>query len=78
MYFGCHNDRFGGNGSILSINDSETYGTRHQYGISHGVLKEEAVEMFRRFYAQTNCGAPAPKRRKKAETEEGYIADAQS
>ena len=67
VYFGCHNDRFGGNGSVLHVHNSSEYGTPYQYGITTGVMKNEAIEMFRRFYSQTNQGAPESKRRKKSD-----------
>lgn len=73
MYFGCHNDRFGGNGSVLDIHTNSKYGTPHQYDVTAGVLKEEAIEMFRRFYSQTNTGAPEAKRRKKGDSEECHV-----
>jgi tRNA-specific adenosine deaminase 2 len=65
VYFGCHNDRFGGNGSVLDIHSNAVFGTPHLYGATSGVMKAEAIDMFRRFYAQENSAAPEAKRRKK-------------
>eukprot|EP01039_Chlorochromonas_danica_P006401 gene6401-7056_t len=65
VYFGCHNDRFGGNGSILSVHsDHSMAGGR--YEVEAGVLKTEAVRVFQRFYERENRRAPEEKRRKKA------------
>lgn len=57
IYYGCSNDRFGGCGSVLNLHEE-----------SHcvaGILKEEAIELLRRFYAQTNLTAPESKRKRK-------------
>lgn len=64
VVFGCHNDRFGGNGSILPIHNNAQYNTQC-YDVVTGVLKEEAVELFQRFYESENRRAPEAKRRKK-------------
>jgi tRNA-specific adenosine deaminase 2 len=65
VYFGCHNDRFGGNGSILSIHqDPETDGM-DVYQVHSGILKEEAIAVFQRFYESENRRAPENKRRRK-------------
>uniref|UniRef100_A0A7S2S5N8 CMP/dCMP-type deaminase domain-containing protein n=1 Tax=Rhizochromulina marina TaxID=1034831 RepID=A0A7S2S5N8_9STRA len=58
VIFGCHNDRFGGCGSILSLHDG-------RYEVESGVLKSSAVDLFQRFYAQSNSRAPATKRKRK-------------
>ena len=58
VVFGCHNDRFGGCGSILALHEG-------RYPIRAGVLKDEAVAMFRRFYSRENSRAPEAKRKRK-------------
>jgi tRNA-specific adenosine deaminase 2 len=58
VVFGCHNDRFGGCGSILSLHEGA-------YPVRAGVLKDEAVAMFRRFYSRENSRAPEAKRKRK-------------
>ena len=65
VYFGCHNDRFGGNGSILSIHNRKDY-SEHNYDVVSGLLKDEAIELFQRFYESENRRAPDSKRRKKS------------
>ena len=103
VYFGCHNERFGGNGSILSVHsgaypgipaknsfasDSDArhqaealngskveldraiftvarYNAYHKYDVEVGLLKEEAINLFQKFYTSENRRAPEAKRRRK-------------
>ncbi|CAM9644478.1 unnamed protein product [Discosporangium mesarthrocarpum] len=71
VVFGCKNDRFGGCGSILSINDCSLPIAHHQYPCKSGVLADEAVSLFKTFYARENARAPEPKRRKRQDEKEG-------
>lgn len=57
IYFGCHNDRFGGCGSVLNLHEESN--------CRAGVLKNEAIDLLRLFYAQTNTAAPEGKRKRK-------------
>ena len=61
VYFGCSNDKFGGNGSILSINKFNNW----IYKSQGGFLKDEAIEYLRNFYSVGNKRAPANKRQRK-------------
>ena len=73
--FGCANDKFGGNGSVLSlhISDATLAGAGWPgYSITQGVRAEEAVALFKTFYQRENSRAPIPnpsvaKRRKGVE-----------
>jgi tRNA-specific adenosine deaminase 2 len=65
VVFGCHNDRFGGNGSILSIHNSTAL-SAHSYDVVAGVMKDDAILLFQNFYECENRRAPESKRRKKA------------
>eukprot|EP00611_Tribonema_gayanum_P023922 TRINITY_DN5135_c0_g1_i3.p1 TRINITY_DN5135_c0_g1~~TRINITY_DN5135_c0_g1_i3.p1 ORF type:complete len:216 (-),score=38.95 TRINITY_DN5135_c0_g1_i3:788-1339(-) len=66
VYFGCHNDRFGGCGSIVSVHEgSHMAPAAHTYPVVTGLRKEDAVALFRKFYARENGKAPQPKRRKR-------------
>eukprot|EP01038_Epipyxis_sp_PR26KG_P014937 gene14937-20093_t len=56
VYFGCHNDRFGGNGSILSVQN---------YDVIPCIMKDESINIFQTFYESENRRAPDAKRRKK-------------
>ncbi|KAJ2004005.1 tRNA(adenine34) deaminase [Coemansia thaxteri] len=64
VVFGCHNDRFGGCGSVLNVNsDSGLDGAA--YKCESGYLRDEAIYMLRKFYLKENDSAPQP--RKKAD-----------
>ena len=68
VYFGCHNDRFGGNGSILSVHQSlrpPHLSGHHAYPVHAGILKSEAIALFQEFYNKENRRAPESKRKRK-------------
>lgn len=72
VVFGCANERFGGNGTVLAINrDSCTLSPPQQerqgnsYKAIPGVLRREAIMLLRYFYVRSNDRAPKP--RNKAE-----------
>ena len=75
VVFGCHNDRFGGCGSVLNIPEMKSYvdGTTGReiniFTCESGFKKKEAVDLFKIFYSRSNSSAPELKRRKK-ETKE--------
>lgn len=56
VVFGCCNDKFGGCGSVLSL---------QKYPTDEGVLKERAVQLLQKFYRRENFRAPSEKRKKK-------------
>ena len=65
VYFGCLNERFGGNGSILSVHtDAPQYG-QHSYPIDKGILETETIQIFQHFYESENRRAPESKRKRK-------------
>ena len=43
VYFGCHNDRFGGNGSILSVHEYSDLELQLPYEVYPGILQKEAI-----------------------------------
>ena len=65
VYFGCSNDRFGGNGSILCVHNDPALNQGQGYAIHPGILKDEAISIFQRFYDTENRRAPDNKRRRK-------------
>lgn len=90
VYFGCHNERFGGNGSILHVHEgvypsvsvlapeisstssssalvTTTSNEYHKYPIEAGLLKDEAIALFQRFYTLENRRAPEGKRKRRPE-----------
>ena len=62
VYYGCGNGRFGGTGTVLSINSDlagdESY---RSYG---GIYRKEAINLLRKFYTQENEKAPTPRPKK--------------
>lgn len=61
VYYGCDNEKFGGNGSILSLHK----GPGQKYQTYGGYLKDEAIEVLRKFYSRGNEKAPDNKRQRK-------------
>lgn len=61
VVFGCGNDRFGGNGTVRSINKRNGEIAYLSYP---GILDREAVMMLRRFYVNQNGSAPVPQSKK--------------
>ena len=66
VVFGCENDKFGGNGSILSLNlfNMKDMGVP-KYTIKKGVMADEAIKLLQRFYEHGNEKAPEAKRQRK-------------
>lgn len=58
VYFGAANDRFGGNGTVIKIQEEDSY---QSYG---GIMRVEAIQLLRDFYTQENDTAPVPKVKK--------------
>ena len=65
VYFGCHNDRFGGNGSILSVHDDSRMRGFQTYQVISGMLGNQAIDLFQRFYTTENRRCPEEKRKRK-------------
>ncbi|CAK4650836.1 hypothetical protein LEN26_007924 [Aphanomyces euteiches] len=67
VVFGCHNERFGGNGSILSLHESNALSSNHHVGypITHGLMKNEAIALLKDFYERGNPRVDASKQKRK-------------
>jgi len=61
VFYGCENERFGGCGSVLSVNIPETHPTHPPFQANGGYRREEAIMLLRRFYLTENSNAPTPK-----------------
>ncbi|CAL9729729.1 tRNA-specific adenosine deaminase subunit Tad2p [Monosporozyma unispora] len=65
IYFGCGNDRFGGNGTVLSINQDKS--TVNYNGVVYkqksipGLYRREAIMLLRYFYVKENKRSPNPR-----------------
>ena len=62
VVFGAKNDKFGGNGSILSLNK---FPGKDSYQVQEGVLASEAVKLLQNFYEHGNLKIPEDKRQRK-------------
>ena len=65
VYYGCSNDRFGGNGSVLSVHIDQSKNDRMLYKVIPGILEDEAIGLFHEFYKLENTRAPLEKRKRK-------------
>ncbi|KAH0791307.1 cytidine deaminase-like protein [Histomonas meleagridis] len=54
VVFGCKNDRFGGCGSVFSINTDKHMPKLKSYDCISGVLEEEAINVLQKFYGRKN------------------------
>ena len=65
VYFGCGNERFGGTGTVLAVHSDPSIDSPYE---SHGgLLRNEAINLLRRFYIQENEKAPHPRPKKERE-----------
>lgn len=62
VIYGCGNDRFGGNGTVLAINRDDI--PPQNYPSFGGILRTEAIQLLRNFYTQENDTAPVPQVKK--------------
>ncbi|CAO3632613.1 unnamed protein product [Mucor fragilis] len=63
VYFGCGNDKFGGNGSVFNINTELDTSQSKGYPSEGGYFHEEAILMLRKFYIRENKHAPVPRKK---------------
>lgn len=61
VFFGCSNERFGGNGSILKINQDLCTAPENNYASIPGLLRRESIMLLRLFYVKENERSPKPK-----------------
>ena len=75
VYFGCSNEKFGGTGSIMSLHqpNAPVPAFARPYSCYSGLLKEEAIDLLRRFYEIGNPHAPNPQRATKIELENNSL-----
>ncbi|KAJ8658218.1 hypothetical protein O0I10_005900 [Lichtheimia ornata] len=65
VYYGCGNDKFGGNGSVFCIHNDPRLETptSKPYPSEGGFFREEAIILLRKFYVRENDHAPIPKKK---------------
>jgi len=61
VFYGCGNDRFGGCGSVLGVNEILDHPSHPPYRATGGYMRDEAILILRRFYITENTNAPIPK-----------------
>ncbi|TDL29151.1 cytidine deaminase-like protein [Rickenella mellea] len=61
VFFGCENERFGGCGSVLGVNQELSHPNHPSYPAVGGYGREAAIMLLRRFYMTENQNAPVPK-----------------
>ena len=65
IVFGCCNERFGGNGTVLTIQKDNSTLPLADCSIVPGILRKEAILLLRFFYVNENDTAPTPKLKNK-------------
>ncbi|KAF8845115.1 cytidine deaminase-like protein [Paxillus ammoniavirescens] len=63
VFYGCENDKFGGCGTVLGVNESLEHPVHPSYQATGGYLREEAILILRRFYVTENTNAPVPRQK---------------
>lgn len=63
VYFGCHNERFGGCGSVLPAHVSSPSLEYPPLQVTPGIFRAEAIMLLRQFYLNENQHAPKPKKK---------------
>ena len=66
IVYGCDNERFGGCGSVLDIHNGDIQAIGPKLECVPGCLKEEAVDILKKFYKGENINAPITKRKIKS------------
>lgn len=68
VYFGCHNDRFGGCSSVLNLHKRSAFpNSNHHRGFTckSGILKDEAITLLKKFYDSENPRVEDSKKKRK-------------
>ncbi|KAG7391540.1 hypothetical protein PHYPSEUDO_004610 [Phytophthora pseudosyringae] len=68
VYFGCHNDRFGGCSSVLNLHECSalpTSSVHRGFPCVSGILKDEAIAMLKKFYTSENPRVGDSKKKRK-------------
>eukprot|EP00057_Strongylocentrotus_purpuratus_P015955 XP_011670429.1 PREDICTED: tRNA-specific adenosine deaminase 2 [Strongylocentrotus purpuratus] len=71
VVYGCRNERFGGCGSILSVNSDELPSIGEPFECKAGLYADTAVQLLQEFYKGQNPNAPNPKIKASGMKDEG-------
>ncbi|KAN0088403.1 cytidine deaminase-like protein [Tylopilus felleus] len=63
VFYGCENDKFGGCGSVLGVNERLEHPVHPSYKATGGYLREDAIMILRQFYVTENTNAPVPRQK---------------
>lgn len=63
VFYGCENEKFGGCGSVLGVNESLEHPLHPSYNAAGGYLRAQAIMILRRFYVTENINAPVPRQK---------------
>ncbi len=63
IVFGCHNDRFGGCGSVMDVAQDGGNALGLPLNCVSGILADKAVQLLKDFYRKENPNAPNPKKK---------------
>lgn len=76
VVYGCPNERFGGCGSVRSLDMHGDAGKSVE--VVGGVRKDECIALLKTFYEMQNPNAPVPKRKKRKLTKNGMGEESKS
>ncbi|KAI9456942.1 cytidine deaminase-like protein [Boletus coccyginus] len=63
VFYGCENDKFGGCGSVLGVNERLEHPVHPSYKVYGGYLRQDAIMILRQFYVTANSNAPVPRQK---------------
>ena len=63
VIYGCANERFGGNGSVLNVHNDCNLMEQSCYESKGNIMKIQCISILRKFYLRENTSAPNPKRK---------------
>jgi len=77
VFFGCHNDKFGGLGSVFSLHKqpSADSSDNHSFTVLGGLMEKRCVDVLRTFYERGNPKLPPSKRHRRTKASERRLKE---
>jgi len=78
VFFGCHNDKFGGLGSVFSLQKQEQAADsldNHSFTVHGGIMEKRCVNVLRTFYERGNPKLPPNKRHRRTKASEKRLKE---
>jgi len=77
VFFGCHNDKFGGLGSVFSLHKqpSADSSDNHSFTVLGGLMEKRCVNVLRTFYERGNPKLPPSKRHRRTKASERRLKE---